>query len=208
MLSYTLAPHAIYPRQLQQAVDLLRYTITSLHHPPQNIIIGGDSAGGNLTAGVLSHLLHPHPEIAPLKFENGAKLRAAILLSPWASFSRDWPSIKGNANKDLVSGYIGDLWRESFLGGRERDAYNEPLAAEDGWWRGLQGVVQECLVTGGADEILADVVRELGRRFGAVHEGVTLLIAEGDWHDRPVMSSFGPGGEQDAAIKSFIKSRC
>lgn len=208
MLSYTLAPHAIYPRQLQQAVSLLRHTITSLHHQPQTIIIGGDSAGGNIAAGVLSHLLHPHPEIEPLEFENGAKLRAAILLSPWASFRHDWTSGKENASKDLVSDYVGDMWRKSFLGGKKRDGYNEPLAAVEGWWQGLDGVVEECLVSGGGDEVLADVVTELGRRFQAVHEGVELLIVEGDWHDRPVMSSFGAGGEQDEAIKSFIKARC
>ena len=34
-----------------------------------------------------------------------------------------------------------------------------------------------------------------------------MVIAEGEWHDRPVLASLGQGGEQDAAIKSFVKSR-
>ncbi|KAF6232796.1 hypothetical protein HO173_009010 [Letharia columbiana] len=207
ILSYTLAPHAIYPRQLQQAVELLRHVITSLHHQPESIIIGGDSAGGNIAVGILSHLLHPHPEIEPLRFEDGAKLRAAILLAPWASFRHDWPSSKNNTSKDLVTDKVGDKWSMAFLGGQKREGYNEPLAAEEGWWLGLEGVVKECLVLGGADELLADSIRELGRRFAAVHEGVTVVIAEGEWHDKPVTSSLGMGGEQDAAIRSFVKSR-
>lgn len=88
-----------------------------------------------------------------------------------------------------------------------RDGYNEPLAAEEGWWAGLDGVVKEFLVCGGGDELLLDPIRELVRRFQAVHAGVTLVIAEGEWHDKPVLSSLGVGGEQDAAIKSFIASR-
>lgn len=172
--------------------------------------MGGDSAGANLAAAVLSHILHPHPEIEPLAFENGAgKLRAAVLLAPWVSFRHGWPSGTDNAGKDVVTRYAADVWSESFLGGKQSDGYNEPLslAAEDGWWRGLEGVVGECLVTGGGDEVLADVVRELGRRFQAVHTGVTVLIAEREWHDKPVLLSFGAGGEQDAAIRSFVNSR-
>lgn len=207
MLSYTLAPHGTYPRQLQQGVSLLRHALTTLHHSPSTLIIGGDSAGANLTLGVLSHLLHPHPEIEPLTLAPGAALRAAILLAPWASFRHDWPSITTNARKDMVSVRAGDLWAASYLGGRERDAYNEPLSAGDGWWRGLEGVLTECIVTGGGDEILADVIREVGRRLGAVHKSVTVVIAEGEWHDRPTLASMGMGGEQDAAIKSFVKSR-
>lgn len=106
-----------------------------------------------------------------------------------------------------MTNYAGDMWRDSFLGGKKRDGYNEPLAAEEGWWQGLEGVVEECLLSGGGDELLADVVRELGRRFRAVHGGVTVVIADGEWHDKPVLSLLGGGGEQDAAIKSFVASR-
>lgn len=44
-LAYTLAPHACYPRQLQQGVEMLRYTLDELDRNPSNIMIGGDSAG-------------------------------------------------------------------------------------------------------------------------------------------------------------------
>ncbi len=110
--------------------------------------------------------------------------------------------------KDHVLNELADVWSGSFLGGKQRDGYNEPLAAEEGWWVGLEGAVEECLVVGGGDELLADIIREVGRRLGDVHPGVTVVMAEGEWHDQPVLSALGMGGEQDEAIRRFVRSRC
>ena len=42
----------------------------------------------------------------------------------------------------------------------------------------------------------------------AVHSSVTTVIADGEWHDMPTLELLGAGtGEQDAAIKSFVRSR-
>lgn len=43
--TYNLAPRAPYPRQLTQAVGVIRYLITELGRKPENIILAGDSAG-------------------------------------------------------------------------------------------------------------------------------------------------------------------
>lgn len=40
-----------------------------------------------------------------------------------------------------------------------------------------------------------------------MHPGVITVIADGEWHDQPTVEIMGQGGEQDAAIKSFVKSR-
>ncbi|KAK4695550.1 hypothetical protein P7C71_g2233, partial [Lecanoromycetidae sp. Uapishka_2] len=222
LLAYTLVPHGTYPTQLREAVELLRHTVTELKKKPEDVSIGGDSAGANLAIGVLSHLMHPHPEIEPLRLETN--LGAAILLAPWASFRTDWPSTTYNANKDIVSARAGDKWSQSFLGGKEKDAYNEPLSADPGWWRGLDDVVRDIMVVGGGDEVLIDCIRELARQFEvcnhrclskclllikmqAFHPGVITVIAPDEWHDQPTVTILGQGGEQDAAIKSFVKSR-
>ncbi len=167
VLGYTLAPSATYPTQLTQAIECLRYTLTTLSHPPASISIDGDSAGGNLALGVLSHLLHPHPEIPPLELHS--PLGGAILLSPWASFSTHLDSMRENKLKDLVGPDVNDLWYKSFLGGRARDGYNEPVAAEEGWWNGLEGLVGEVLVLAGGDEVLVHGIRVLGGRLAVSH---------------------------------------
>lgn len=51
------------------------------------------------------------------------------------------------------------------MGGKDRDGYNEPLSASEDWWNGLEGVVKEILICGGADELLVDPIRELGTKY-------------------------------------------
>ena len=156
LLAYTLAPYAVYPTQLIQGVSLLRHLTQTLGLKPQNIMIGGDSAGANLTLGIMSHLSHPHPSVAPLELEQ--PLRGIVLLAPWTSFaSEGWESVKFNKDKDLVTPEVADAWSSSFLGGKPRDQYNEPITADAEWWRDLKA--EEILVVGGGDEILLDSIK-------------------------------------------------
>lgn len=205
MPDYTLAPHATYPHQLREGVEVIRHICTTSERKPRDITIAGDSAGANLAVGISSHLLHPHPEIAPLELDHA--LRAAILLAPWASFRTDWPSNRYNANKDIFSAHMSNMWSDSFLGGKDKDGYNEPLSAPEGWFEGLDGVVGEVLVLGGGDEVLVDCIRALAKILEGAHPNVTTVIAQGEWHDKPVCSMLGGGGEQSEAIKAFVKSR-
>jgi acetyl esterase/lipase len=46
VLQYDLAPAQRYPHQLIQCVELLRYAMTDLQNSPDQITLGGDSAGG------------------------------------------------------------------------------------------------------------------------------------------------------------------
>ena len=116
--------------------------------------------------------------------------------------------MRDNARKDVVSVSLSEMWSASFIGGRQRDAYNEALSAPEDWWVGLDGVLAECLVVGGADEILADVIRELGRRLEKVlGSRARVVLAAGEWHDRPVLTLPARGGEQDEVIRRFVRDR-
>ena len=168
MLAYTLAPHRTYPGQLQQAVNLLSHLLNEEGLSPENIAIGGDSAGANLCLGILSHILHPHPLIPPLKLSEGKSLAAVILMCPWVSFDmKRWASVRRNALKDCLSIPMNDDWSASFLGGAPIDAYNEPLclSADDPWWQGLDRVVENVLILAGEDEILLDSILEMRDRL-------------------------------------------
>lgn len=168
-LGYTLAPHAHYPTQLTQGVELLRHLIKDLNRKPGNIMIAGDSAGANLTLGILSHLSRPHPSIAPLELD--APLRGIVLLAPWTTFDNEgWASIEYNKNKDTVNSSYTDIWSRNFLGGKPRDEYNEPMRAEAEWWRGLRA--EEVLMVAGGDEILLDSIKVF---FGKVKVGRLFL---------------------------------
>ncbi|BAE66241.1 unnamed protein product [Aspergillus oryzae RIB40] len=72
-----------YPTQLIQSVEGLRYILTETNRTPANILLGGDSAGGNLAVGVLSHLSSPHEAIAKLDVQE--PLAGTVLIAPWTS---------------------------------------------------------------------------------------------------------------------------
>lgn len=170
--AYSLAP-ATYPQQLKEGVEVLRYVLHTLRVAPSKICVAGDSAGGNLALGVLSHVLHPHREIEPLRwidermeYVDSPKLDSLLLMSPWCSFNMKAkmdPMYNQNKEKDLVDDRIGKKWSSAFLGGREGDAYSEPLRTRDekGWWDGLSGSVDRVWLSAGEEEVLLGSIQEM-----------------------------------------------
>lgn len=202
LATYDLTPHATYPRQLTQGVELVRHLVTVLQRKPSNIILAGDSAGGNLTLGVLSHISHPHPKIPP--FPLFTPFRGVVLLTPWAAFSGT-PSFDKNKYRDVLNEQISIKWSQAFLGNAPPDPYNQPSTAEAEWWRDVKA--EEILVVASADECLTDIVRALGEKLKSVHPKTTTVLIPGEVHDLPIMEAMGGGGEQARVIKSWIASR-
>lgn len=164
--SYTLAPHARYPTQLREGLEVLQYLVEGEGKLLENIVIGGDSAGGNLVLGILSHMSHPHPHpdfSAGLGscFMGDGSLCGALMLSPWVSNDRTWPSVRRNKLKDCVTTVPTDISTEHFLGVNDDwDNYNEPLRAPE-WWAGVKS--RNLLIVSGEDEIMTDAHRAFGR---------------------------------------------
>lgn len=156
VLTYTLAPHARYPTQLTQAVETLRYIISDTRRRPSEILLGGDSAGGNLAIGVLSHLAHPHPEIP--RVDLNEPLAGTVLISPWTSLDEK------NSDKDVYSGgdiitpYVGRPWSRHYLGGASRDNYTDASDAPPSWFETYP--VEKILVLAGGNEILKSNIDE------------------------------------------------
>lgn len=155
-LSYTLTPHAQYPTQLTQAVEAMRY-IASQKKQRKSIVIGGDSAGASLTMGVLSHLAHPHPTIAPLKLAQ--PLAGAVLLAfpPTMDESR----AEGQelyCGGDIVVPSVGTKWLNPYMGTSKKDNYTSPLEAPTNWFKALP--VKKILVLAGGNEVLRPFMEE------------------------------------------------
>ncbi|RJE19234.1 hypothetical protein PHISCL_08422 [Aspergillus sclerotialis] len=124
-LAYTLTPSASYPTQLRQSVEALRYILSDQSRSPSSVLVGGDSAGGNLALATLLHLSHPHPEIDPLPITE--KLAGVFAFAPWVSFRPDWPSLEGNRYKDIIPKEALMKWSAAYLNGKEADAWSEPM---------------------------------------------------------------------------------
>lgn len=182
-----------YPRQLQQAASMLNHVLTSLDYQPSNLILGGDSAGGNLVLAILSHISHPHPDESIPRVNVSSKFRGIFLVSPWVSFDTSTPSFTANASSDSLPAFTLEHWSSTFLGTSPSDQYSEPVRADAEWWRKTRSFVDDVLIVAGKDELLLDGIEAfvanfengVGSSHGAGGSGgkITSLMLEGVSHD-------------------------
>jgi acetyl esterase/lipase len=113
-----------FPAALIDAIAGYNYLVNAVGFDPSNIIVEGDSAGGNLTLALTRYLVvhRDRPDIP-------APPGGLILISPWAdlSNSHDGPnsSLTTNANADhfFDTNTMLGLWsRQSFVGPHKLDA--------------------------------------------------------------------------------------
>jgi len=152
-------PQAVYPRQFQEAVNSIRYVLEDVKRPPGQIMVGGDSAGGNLAVAAMLHAALPSDLAPPLsRISTTEKLRALVLLSPWVSFDISLHSFERNRNKDYLEAETEKRWSDMYVGDQESSPYNEPARATPGEWKDLP--VQDILVTAGSNEVLLDGIEK------------------------------------------------
>lgn len=165
ILAYTLAPERQYPTQLIQASTLINYLISQEQILPCDIVLGGDSAGGNLALALLGHAMHPQPACAcpRLLLKEGEMFRAALLISPWVTFDSNSESMIYNEQKDYVCRGSLRKWHEAFLGTAKLDAYNTPLDVPTEWWQEMPA--QSILFTGVGMSFLGVILRIWGGRY-------------------------------------------
>lgn len=168
-LHYTLLPEGRFPVPLQQAAAALGELLDS-GVSPSDIIIGGDSAGGNLTAQVLGHILHPHDGVRRIQLQE--PLSGVFLVSPWLSNNFHTESFTTNDGRDMISRaafrslsypMYGDeaakVLEASSRAGKYSTTGNShmtPLDAGDAWFDGLDGIADSLYLTAGKNEIMLD----------------------------------------------------
>lgn len=101
-LEYSLSPEHPYPCQLVQAVAGLRHLLEQEAIPTESIILCGDSAGGHLTASLLTHITHPSPYAPPIDLR-GSQFKAVLLVSPWMAMSEEQISVLPQAHDDFLT---------------------------------------------------------------------------------------------------------
>jgi len=181
VLEYTLAPESKYPSQLAQAVAATRVLLRT--RKLSQLVIGGDSAGGNLTLGLLAHMIKPHPSLEALPIEDSDQLAGAFGISARTAIDASAPSYTFNADKDIISAAsvreIGFHWQPD----REH-VWAVPVKGDKAFWEGLKA--KKILLVVGADEVYLDDVREFAQIIGAEEGGATrqLTICADEVHDQ------------------------
>ncbi|GES59241.1 alpha/beta hydrolase fold protein [Aspergillus terreus] len=205
-LSYALTPHAAYPTQLRQAVEALRHILTQTARGPGDVIVAGDSAGGNLALATLLHLTHPHPAIEPLAADT-APLAGVVAFAPWVNFATDGASMQANRYKDVIPPEALAYWSREYLAGGTSDAWSEPNTAPLGWWEGAKA--EHVLILAGEDEILFSAIDDFAKKFQTVVPNTTYVVGYGETHVAPVYSGriLGKETQQGRELQRWLGPR-
>lgn len=204
VLQYTLTPQARFPTQMCQAASALSHLLREGGVRPSQIVVGGDSAGGNLTVQLFSHLLHPYPRAERIMLDE--PLAGAFLVSPLVSqnmLTRSFvdgrpcdmisEGIFDNPNREMFhekpSGLLGVLFPNWGLVEtkefREGRGWALMADVDEKWLDGMGNIVRKVYVTCGKHEILRDQGIEIAESIRARNADVEvkLEVAEKEAHD-------------------------
>lgn len=179
LLEYTLAPECVYPGQLAQSVAALRLVLR--HRKPNEIILGGESAGGNMALAIMAHLQQPKAGVTLLSLPTAqnqapAKFRGLLAISPRTANAGTAESFRYNSGKDFMSKYslgaITASWKPA------ADVWAAPVLARDGFWTGLRA--ERALLVVGGHEVYKDDVCHVAKAMGASEVGLVELEAKGE----------------------------
>ena len=142
-VDYRMPPDHPYPAAVDDCLAAYRALLEERH--PEQIVIGGGSAGGNLAAAVI---LRARDEGLPLP-------AAAILLTPAMDLTHSGDSWKTNLGVDTVLTGGDPRAIQLYVGGADpRDAYVSPLFGDYS-----SGFPPAFLASGTRDVLLSDTVR-------------------------------------------------
>jgi acetyl esterase/lipase len=159
---YRLAPEHRFPAQLEDGLSAYRWLLENGTDPGE-LVIAGDSAGGNLALAVLlaaRDLKLPLPALA-------------IALSPPTDFETEHASIVGNQDYDWIEKQMLVRWADWFCDPEQR---RNPLVSPQ--WADLRGLPPTYIQAGRA-EILYDSIQAFADR--AKGEGADVVLET--WED-------------------------
>ena len=163
---YRLAPEHPYPAATEDAMKAWNYLML-LGYGARDVILTGDSAGGNLALSLALRL----------KAEGRLLPRGLVLLSPWTDLTSSGKSFQTRAEVDPVldGAYIDRMVSAYARGQNLRDPYISPLFGN------FKGFPPTYIQVGGNEILLSDSKR-LHKAFVDANVSVKMDIYPGMWH--------------------------
>jgi monoterpene epsilon-lactone hydrolase len=190
MVDYRVAPRHPFPAPLDDCVTAYRWLLQQ-GFSAHNIVIAGDSAGGNLTLTTLM----------TLRDAGDPMPCAAACLSPSGDLTvRDDTA---NATTDtLLHPKARKFYRDSYVG--KNDPHNPLISPLYGNWHGLPPL----LIHAGEDEVLKDDAIRINELASAAHVDVALEIYPNMWHVWQINLGLPQAIDSLNKIAAFLKSYC
>ena len=177
-IDYRLAPEHPFPAAVEDAVSGYRWLL-STGVDPEQITIGGDSAGGGLTVATLVALK-----------DAGIPLPAgAMCISPWTDMALTGESLVSKADADPMTDGIERV-RDAYVGSADPRA---PLASPI--YADLSGL-PPMLIQVGENEVLLSDSTLLAERAEAARVDVTLEVWPEMFHVWHFFAAMLPEGQQ------------
>jgi len=201
LLDYSLAPNFKYPTQINEALDVWNEITTQCK--PEDIIIGGDSSGGNCTLVLIQRLAKENRELP----------KAAILISVMADYTLSGKSVYTNYQKDLFFGKNEPLTEE----GLEQYKKESPLISlyyenqdpkdttiSPVFWD-YHAFPKKSIFFAGGDEIFLSDTLTIVDKLKKNNFETECTVAEGLYHNYVLGAPFiSEAKEAKEKIKSFI----
>lgn len=204
LLDYRTAPKYKYPTQLNEALDVWHDLIDNQGYDPKNIIIGGDSAGANLTLALLLKIR-----------DEGFKMPlAAFCFSAWADMTGKGESYKANYANDILFGEKGKIAsiedQEKLLNGEifcfigDADRYDPYVSPVYGEFHGFPPMYFAV----GGHEMLLDDTLTVAKKLKENNVEVVLDVQREMFHVYPLYGMFVPEGRKSFLdTMTFIKNK-
>ena len=163
---YRLAPENPYPAATEDAMKVWN-SLMLLGYGARDIIIAGDSAGGNLALSLM----------LKLKQEKRLLPRGAILMSPWTDLTASGKSHLSRANIDpiLDAVYLKEMI-DNYAAGE--DLMNPLISPVFGDYDGFPPIY----IQAGDNEILLNDATMLHKKMVKANVSVKLDVFKGMWH--------------------------
>ncbi|KAK0454896.1 Alpha/Beta hydrolase protein [Armillaria borealis] len=161
-----------FPAALLDALSSYVYLVNDIGFLPADIIVEGDSAGGNLALALTRYLVESQTNSEGVSVPSPPS--ALVLFSPWADMGVSHFTFGSIAAKNSSTDYIGgmaeaDYGKKIFRGQHGRDAvsvnpYMSPASIDPRMKIDFKGFPRTFIVAGGA-EVLLGVIRTLKERM-------------------------------------------
>lgn len=163
---YRLAPENPYPAATEDAMKVWN-SLMLLGYGARDIIVAGDSAGGNLALSLM----------LKLKQEKRLLPRGAVLMSPWTDLTASGKSHLSRANIDpiLDAAYLKEM-TDNYAAGE--DLKNPLISPLFGDYDGFPPIY----IQTGDNEILLNDATMLHKKMVKANVSVKLDVFKGMWH--------------------------
>jgi len=189
MIDYRLAPEHPFPSALEDCVSVYKWVLEQ-GVPAKNIVIAGDSAGGNLTITTLMKLRELNIPLPP----------AAACLSPVVDFSAN-ANYKEGYKDPLLPAKAMRFYNKAYVG--NNDANNTLISPLHGNFTGLPPMLMHI----GEDEILRDSAVKLFMLAKEAGVNAEYKVYPKMWHVWQLYSKLPQTSQSMDEIADFLVSR-